>query len=105
MGVFTMKKVLVLVVLLGLLAGCSSAGLVGGIYTNVTTPVNATSNERGAKTGTAKCLSVLGIAATGDCSIEAAAKNGNITEIKTVDKKSYSVLGLFYEQTTIVTGN
>lgn len=88
MNVFIMKKVLVLVALLGLLAGCSSAGLVGGIYTNVITPVNATSNEIGAKTGTAKCLSVLGIAATGDCSTDAAAKNGSITEIKTVDKKN-----------------
>lgn len=100
-----MKKILVLVVLLGLVSGCSSIGLVGGIYTNVTTPVNATSNERGAKTGKAKCLSVLGIVATGNCSIEAAAKNGNIDEIKTVDTKTYSILGLFSEVTTIVTGN
>ena len=100
-----MKKVLVLVVLLGLLAGCSSVGLVGGIYTNVTTPIHATSNERGSKTGTAKCMSILGIVATGNCSIDEAAKNGNITEIKTVDKKTYSILGLFTEETTIVTGN
>ena len=57
-----MKRVLVLVVFLGLLtgllAGCSSAGLVGSIYTDITTPVNATSNgirynerRKSAKTG------------------------------------------------------
>ena len=62
-------------------------------------------NEKGPKTGQAKCLSILGIVATGDCSIDAAAKNGNISEIKSVDVKTFSILGLFSEETTIVTGN
>ncbi|MDY5050452.1 MAG: TRL-like family protein [Candidatus Mucispirillum faecigallinarum] len=101
-----MKKLVILTMLLTIiLSGCSSIGLVGSIYTNVTTPVNATSNEKGPKTGQAKCISVLGIVATGDCSIDAAAKNGNISEIKSVDVKTFSILGLFSEETTIVTGN
>lgn len=101
-----MKKLILLTVLFTfILSGCSMFGLTGAVYTNVTTPITATNNEKGPKTGKAKCLSVLGIAATGDCSIDTAAKNGNITEVKSVDVKTFSVLGLFNEQTTIVTGN
>ena len=49
---------------------------------------------------------VFATVTVGGClSIDAAAKNGNISEIKSVDVKTFSILGLFSEETTIVTGN
>lgn len=77
----------------------------GVLYTGVKEPVNATGNNRGTKTGEASCTNVLGLVATGDCSIDTAAKNGGISSIKSVDQKTTSVLGLFVKRTTIVTGD
>lgn len=56
------------------------------------------------KTGTAMASSILGIVATGDASIEAAAKDGGITRIHHVDHHSKNILGLYAEFTTIVYG-
>ena len=77
----------------------------GFFYTGVEEPVNATSNSRGTKTGEASCTNVLGLVAVGDCSIDAAAKKGGINNIKSVDQKTTSVLGLFVKRTTVVTGD
>lgn len=77
----------------------------GVLYTGVKEPVNATSNNRGTKTWEASCTNVLGLVATGDCSIDTSAKNGGISSIKSVDQKTTSVLGLFVKRTTIVTGD
>ena len=100
------KALLLMIVLVGIItSGCAAVGMNGVLYTGVTEPVNATSNSRGAKTGEASCTNVLGLVAVGDCSIDAAAKKGGINNIKTVDQKSTSVLGLFAKQTTIVTGD
>jgi hypothetical protein len=55
------------------------------------------------KVGTASCTSVIGIA-TGDASIDAAAKNGGITQIHHVDSDIYNILGIYVKYTTIVHG-
>ena len=55
---------------------------------SVTLPVNATSNPVGDKVGTAKATGYLGILFFDqDASIQAAANNGGITQISTVDIK------------------
>jgi hypothetical protein len=59
----------------------------------------------GAKTGEATMVNYLGWVATGDASIAAAAANGSITKINTVDYKYNSILGIINTTTTIVTGN
>lgn len=101
-----MKKLILLTLIVGIMSsGCAAVGMNGVLYTGVTEPVNATSNSRGAKTGEASCTNVLGLVAVGDCSIDAAARKGGINNIKTVDQKSTSVLGLFVKQTTIVSGD
>ena len=99
-----MKKLIVISGIAILTFGCAAAGMNGWLVTNVTEPVNATSNERGSKTGESSCVSVLGIVAAGDCSINKAANQGNIIKVKSVDTKTISVLGLFTKKTTIVTG-
>ena len=64
-----------------MLMGCATMIPVGGLYTGVKVPVIATSNSgASSKTGEAKWISVLSLIAIGDCSIDAAKKNGGITK-------------------------
>ena len=103
---YEMKKLILLTLVVGIMAsGCGAIGMNGILYTGVEEPVNATSNSRGTKTGEASCTNVLGLVAVGDCSIDAAAKKGGINNIKSVDQKTTSVLGLFVKRTTVVTGD
>jgi peroxiredoxin len=64
-----------------LLASCS-----------MTTPVCATSNPLGTKTGKAKATAVFGISISGDASLQKACKQGGITKVSTVDLKRANYL-------------
>ncbi len=100
-------KVLLAVVVVScfLLGGCSTYQPNGGIVTVVKGPITAASGSmKYSKTGRAQANTILGIVATGDYSIKAAAKNGNITKIKYVDVEVFSVLGCG-TYTTIVYGD
>lgn len=89
-----LKAIALTVMAAGLFAACS-----------VVLPVNATSNPMGSKVGTAKATGYLGILFFNqDASIQAAAKNGGITKISTVDMKQTNVLGIIYTYETTVTG-
>ena len=59
--------------------------------------------KQGSRTGRACATSVLGLVASGDASIKAAAKNGRITNITSVDHETKWTL-LFGEYCTIVHG-
>ncbi len=88
------------------LSGCATPYPLGLVYTELKAPVSA--GEGGisySKTGIAKATSVLGLVATGDCSIKTAASNGNIRTIKYVDYDAKSVLGVYGEYTTTVYGD
>jgi hypothetical protein len=88
------KQIAALFAVVALLASCS-----------VVLPVNATSNPVGSKVGTAKATGYLGyIFLDQDASIRAAAKNGGITKISTVDIKQTNVLNIIVTYETIVTG-
>lgn len=68
-------------------------------------PITATSNELGTKVGTSTAAYIFGlIPISDDYSIQAAAKEGGITKISTVDLKSFNYLGIYSGYTTIVTG-
>lgn len=72
---------------------------------SLTLPVNATDNPVGSKVGTATATGYLGVLFFDqDASIKAAAKNGGITKISTVDIKQTNILGLIVTYETIVTG-
>lgn len=58
----------------------------------------------GVKNGETSCTSILGLIATGDCSIASAAKNGGIQKISTVDYDVFTLFGLYSKTTTMVTG-
>ncbi|RDU62273.1 TRL-like family protein [Helicobacter sp. MIT 14-3879] len=101
-----MKKLAIVSILLGLFfAGCGSvqSPVSGFVYTGVKAPINSTA-EKGSKTGKAVCTSILGIAAYGDCSVDAAKKDGKISKVSSIDHESFSVLGIYSTFTTIVTG-
>lgn len=93
----------------GCYAGFASgaSGVPGFLYANTVTPevgTSVTSNVAGTKVGQAECVSYLGLIASGDCSVEAAAASGKITRIHSVARKVENVLGIFAKVTIIVTG-
>lgn len=87
-------------------AGCSVQGTApGALYTGNKTPITATSAGSASKEGQATCTNILGLIAIGDCSIQAAAKQAGIAQVKSVDTENFGVLGLYSTSTTIVRGN
>ena len=69
--------------------------LSGYLYSSVKAPVAVTSNSGSSKVGTAQASSILGWVATGDASIDAAAKSAGITKISHVDEEGTSILGFY----------
>lgn len=86
------------------LTGCATTTPVGNLLTDVTLPHSATSHASATKTGEATCQSILGLVATGDCSIDAAKKAGGIKTVSSVDFKANNILGVIGTYTTIVKG-
>jgi hypothetical protein len=93
-----MKKLITMVVLAAvcfLAVGCAT----------ITSPVTATTNPVGSKVGQASGKIWLGMFGSADAGIQAAAKNGGITNISTVDFTStLGILGLWVEYQATVTG-
>jgi uncharacterized protein YceK len=87
------------------MSSCSSkVGLVGGLYAGYTEGLTATA-QMSVKKGEACGMSILGIIATGDASIDSARRNGGIRSISTVDEEFTSILGgLYHSKCTIVRG-
>ena len=102
----TILSMVVFVFVAALIAGCATPYPYGAIYTEIKAPVSSTDGGLNySKVGTATAQSILGMVATGDCSIKAAAANGGITKIKFVDYDAKNILGLFGEYTTTVYGD
>ncbi|MFA7074404.1 MAG: TRL-like family protein [Endomicrobiaceae bacterium] len=104
-----MKKFLLMGLLLTttvLFSSCASvkSPLMGVLYTDVKAPEAVTANAGKSKVGTAMAKSVLGLVATGDASIETAAKSAGITRIHHVDYYSKSILGIYSEFIVTVYG-
>lgn len=104
----SMKKKVVLAVaivaIMSFLAGCARIYPVGALYTEVQLPCQATSGSQSLKTGTSECVSILGLVATGDASIEAAMKDGGIQVIHHIDWNAKNILGIYGVYTTTVYG-
>lgn len=104
-----MKKVKKLMFIAGatlLFSSCATvkSPLTGIWYTDVKAPLIATSNSNSTKVGSAEATSILGLVATGDASIDAAAKSAGITKIHHVDEQSTSILGFFAKYKVYVYG-
>jgi hypothetical protein len=101
----TLKIMSLVCVALGLTA-CATPYPVGGIMTSVNLPVQVTSNDgASSKVGEAVCKSYLAMISTGDCSIDAAKKNGNITKVHHADWHAKNFLGLIGTYRLMVYGD
>lgn len=101
-----MKKLLVICSVLFLMTSCASVQSPVGAwaYVNVKGPVAVTSNTGSTKVGTAECSGILGLIATGDASIETAAKSAGIKKVHHVDYESNSILGIISKYKVVVYG-
>ncbi|HVN40434.1 MAG TPA: TRL-like family protein [Myxococcota bacterium] len=88
------------------LAGCISVATpaIGILFTDVTYAADG-QGAIGAKEGKACAQSILGLIAQGDASIEAAAKNGGIKTVSTIDHSAKNMLGIIGDYCTIVHGS
>lgn len=99
----TIKSLIGITLLALLLGGCTPAVSPfagGGLFTDFEGPLMATSNQKSTKVGVATGKTIIGIG-TGDVSISAAMKNGDITKIHHIDTHSKSILGGLYSEFTI----
>lgn len=92
--------------LVTLMTSCATvkSPLSGVWYTDVKAPFAVTSNANSTKVGSSEATSILGIVATGDAGIDAAAKSAGITKIHHVDEHSTSILGFFAKYKVFVYG-
>lgn len=81
-----------------------SAGA-GWIYTNISEGEYVDNKVEISKNGEACATNVLGIASTGDATIDTAKRMSNIKNIATIDRSYFSVLGVFAKGCTVVRGN
>jgi hypothetical protein len=83
------------------LAGCAT---VQSPVNDVKSGVMATEAYGGSAHGEACATSILGIFASGDASIDAAKKSGNIAQVTVIDHSANNILGLYAKYCTIVYG-
>ncbi|MBP5160630.1 MAG: TRL-like family protein [Alphaproteobacteria bacterium] len=102
-----MKKLLLIALVAFGLAGCTTAPFQpsqGIMFTEYKAPLQLEYNNNtdlGRKVGTGSATSILGLVAFGDCSVQAAAKDGGIKTIKHTDYEYTNVLFGFFTKTTV----
>jgi len=102
---FKITSSIAVVAALATFSGCAITPTQSIVYQKTTAPVMVSSAQSAGKVGESeKCTNILGIIATGDCSIASAAKNGNIKTVSTVDWKGTNILGIISTGKTVVTG-
>ena len=89
-----------------LLSGCMPvySPVLGVLFTDLKGPLDAGSTV-GKKEGTACVETIMGLIARGDASIKAAAADGGIRKIGSVDHRTENILGIFARFCTIVRGS
>ena len=100
------------VVVIGLLAAICLSGCLrapfqppSGMVAVTKAPLSTEGKwDVGSKSGEASSFSVLGLYASGDCSISAAARNGGLKKIHYVDYEYFNVIGIWQKATVIAHG-
>lgn len=93
-----------------ILIGCGYGYPVGSIYTGTQIPSGINRNETsgpgktGDKAGEACATGILGLAAFGDASLDAAKKAGGISEVHSVEFHGTNILGIYSQGCTEVHG-
>ena len=105
-----MKKFILPLVLVGVLSSCAqmtSNGVQAGIVTKWKDrdPITRVDKLSASKKGEACVTNILSLYVTGDSSIEAAKKDGNIKRVSYVDRSFDAVFPFYQKGCTIVRGN
>ncbi|MBX3728337.1 MAG: TRL-like family protein [Candidatus Sumerlaeia bacterium] len=92
-----------------LTTGCYQAPVmppVGWVYSEFTAPLDYDQETSlvGERAGRASSMSILGLVALGDCSINTAARQGGITTLHGADYEFFNVLGVYQKFTVVVRG-
>ncbi len=107
----SLPKCVICIVTAGSLAGCLVAPVIpplGAIYTNVKAPIDTdvAATPVTSRSGRSSARSILWLVSWGDASIEAAARDGRLKTIESVDYNYLNVfLGIYQSYTTIARGN
>ncbi len=104
-----LMAVAVLCGLVGMMVGCYSAPVmppIGAIYSGIEAPLSTEFSGQSAnlRSGEASSSSILGLIATGDCSIEAAAAEGGLSTVEYCDYKYTNVFGVYQKFTVVAYG-
>lgn len=100
-----MKRLFLSLCACALLTSCATTSPVIGVaYTDVISGQDVTGNKLAQKVGRSMATGYIGLVAIGDASYQTAAKNAGITKISHVDKRNYSILGIYTTYETIVYG-
>lgn len=97
------------VVAASLLTGCLVVPVqppTGIVYSDYRAPLDYDQEglPMGSRTGMSESISILGLVALGDASIDAAATNGGISNVHGADYEYFNVLGVYQKYVTIVNG-
>ncbi len=87
------------------ISGCATSIPISLIYTKVTLPVSGSGEMKCGKVGEAACKTYFTLFAAGDASVQEAARNGNITNIKFINYRASNFFGIYGSYTTIVYGD
>jgi hypothetical protein len=85
------------------MTSCAAMGN-GTLYNDTVEPCHVTANTLGSKVGQAQIVNIVGVA-LGDAGVQKAAKEAGITKVSHVDKKVWSILGVYSVTTYTVYGN
>lgn len=85
------------------MSSCAAMGN-GTLYNDTVEPCHVTANTLGSKVGQAQIVNIVGVA-LGDAGVQKAAKEAGITKVSHVDKKVWSILGVYSVTTYTVYGN
>ena len=105
-----MKKILVAAAVGAMalfVSGCLSAPFEPpvGLVSIIKAPLSTEGTwEMGSKSGEASSISILGLAALGDCSVSTAAAAGGISKVNHVDYEYRNYVGVYQKATVIVYG-
>ena len=107
-----MRGALLLLLAVGLcvgMVGCYTAPVMppsGWVYSEIQAPLDLNLEKTSlGKSGEASTTCILGLVATGDCSVQAAANSAGLTTINHADYEYYNILGVYQKFTVRVYGN
>ena len=90
--------------------GCYSAPVMpppGMVFADIKAPLDYDQEASSVSnsSGSAESLSILGLVALGDCSINTAANNGGLSTLHGADYEYFNVIGVYQTFTTVVYGD